>query len=156
MQIDDCTFHRCVRLGKFDSDRTITFVPPDGEFELMRYRVTGNIALPFRLVPAVQESGKTKLSVTLKATATFGSTKFASNVVIKFPVNIAGREVFVTGTPWSHGPLLPAQRRRSPPTRRRRTSRWVQAGPSSSPTRRQSCGGSNDGQAVRSSCFKLT
>ncbi len=43
VEIDDCTFHRCVRLGKFDSDRTITFVPPDGEFELMRYRVTGNI-----------------------------------------------------------------------------------------------------------------
>ena len=35
-QIDDCTFHRCVRLGKFDAERTITFVPPDGEFELMR------------------------------------------------------------------------------------------------------------------------
>jgi Adaptor complexes medium subunit family len=29
---------RCVRLGKFDADRTITFIPPDGEFELMRYR----------------------------------------------------------------------------------------------------------------------
>ncbi|CAN0291490.1 unnamed protein product [Discosporangium mesarthrocarpum] len=34
--LDDCTFHRCVRLGKFDTDRTITFIPPDGEFELMR------------------------------------------------------------------------------------------------------------------------
>lgn len=35
--LDDCTFHRCVRLGKFDADRTITFIPPEGEFELMRY-----------------------------------------------------------------------------------------------------------------------
>lgn len=34
--LDDCTFHRCVRLGKFDADRTITFIPPEGEFELMR------------------------------------------------------------------------------------------------------------------------
>ena len=33
--IDDCQFHRCVRLGKFDADRTITFIPPDKEFELM-------------------------------------------------------------------------------------------------------------------------
>lgn len=86
VEIDDCTFHRCVRLGKFDSDRTITFVPPDGEFELMKYRVTGNISLPFRLVPAVQESGKSKVTLTLKVTANFGTTKFASNVVIKFPV----------------------------------------------------------------------
>jgi len=32
--LDDVTFDKCVRLGKFDSDRTISFVPPDGEFEL--------------------------------------------------------------------------------------------------------------------------
>lgn len=36
VSLDDCTFHRCVRLGKFDADRTITFIPPEGEFELMR------------------------------------------------------------------------------------------------------------------------
>ena len=55
VEIDDCTFHRCVRLGKFDADRTITFIPPDGEFELMRYRVTDNINLPFRIIPVVRE-----------------------------------------------------------------------------------------------------
>lgn len=61
VEIDDCTFHRCVRLGKFDADRTITFIPPDGEFELMRYRVTDNINLPFRIIPAVtEEQGLTK------------------------------------------------------------------------------------------------
>lgn len=37
IEIDDVTFHQCVKLGKFDSDRTISFVPPDGEFELMRF-----------------------------------------------------------------------------------------------------------------------
>lgn len=37
VEIDDCQFHQCVKLGKFDSDRTISFIPPDGEFELMRY-----------------------------------------------------------------------------------------------------------------------
>ncbi len=36
IEIDDCTFHQCVKLGKFDSDRTISFIPPDGEFELMK------------------------------------------------------------------------------------------------------------------------
>ena len=55
VEIDDCTFHRCVRLGKFDADRTITFIPPDGEFELMRYRVTDNIVLPFRVIPVFRE-----------------------------------------------------------------------------------------------------
>ena len=35
--IDDCTFHQCVKLSKFESERSISFIPPDGEFELMRY-----------------------------------------------------------------------------------------------------------------------
>lgn len=30
---------QCVRLTRFESDRTISFVPPDGEFELMSYRL---------------------------------------------------------------------------------------------------------------------
>ena len=34
--IDDCTFHQCVRLSKFDTERSISFIPPDGEYELMR------------------------------------------------------------------------------------------------------------------------
>ena len=34
--IDDIKFHQCVRLGKFDKERAITFIPPDGVFELMR------------------------------------------------------------------------------------------------------------------------
>ena len=33
--IEDLKFHQCVRLGKFDKERAITFVPPDGVFELM-------------------------------------------------------------------------------------------------------------------------
>ena len=56
VEIEDITFHRCVKLTKFDADRTITFVPPDGEFELMRYRVT-EASQPFRLVPSIREEG---------------------------------------------------------------------------------------------------
>ena len=36
ISIDDVVFHQCVKLGKFETDRTINFIPPDGEFELMR------------------------------------------------------------------------------------------------------------------------
>uniref|UniRef100_A0A7S2SCM0 MHD domain-containing protein n=2 Tax=Rhizochromulina marina TaxID=1034831 RepID=A0A7S2SCM0_9STRA len=37
--IDDCSFHPCVRYTRFERDRVVSFVPPDGQFELMRYRV---------------------------------------------------------------------------------------------------------------------
>jgi AP-2 complex subunit mu-1 len=53
IQIDDIKFHQCVRLGRFDRDRSITFIPPDGVFELMTYRISENINLPFKIVPVV-------------------------------------------------------------------------------------------------------
>ena len=37
--IDDCSFHPCVRYSRFESDNIVSFVPPDGHFTLMRYRV---------------------------------------------------------------------------------------------------------------------
>jgi AP-1 complex subunit mu len=38
VELEDIKFHQCVRLARFDNDRTISFIPPDGEFELMSYR----------------------------------------------------------------------------------------------------------------------
>ena len=63
IEIDDVSFHQCVKLGKFDMDRTISFVPPDGEFQLMSYRITENVNLPFRVLPVVKELGRTRLEV---------------------------------------------------------------------------------------------
>ena len=53
IQIDDIKFHQCVRLGRFDRDRSITFIPPDGTFEVMTYRVSANINLPFKITPVI-------------------------------------------------------------------------------------------------------
>jgi len=45
--IDDCSFHPCVRYGRFEMDKVVSFVPPDGNFELMRYRVRNTAARMF-------------------------------------------------------------------------------------------------------------
>ena len=86
VEIDDCSFHRCVRLGRFDQDRTITFIPPDGEFELMKYRVTENINLPFRILPVYEEISGTTLKINVKVIANFSKQVSAQNVDIKLPV----------------------------------------------------------------------
>ena len=36
VNLDDAQFHQCVKLTNFDKNRTINFIPPDGEFELMK------------------------------------------------------------------------------------------------------------------------
>lgn len=45
--LQDVTFHQCVNLGKFNTEKVVSFVPPDGEFELMKYRCQEGISLPF-------------------------------------------------------------------------------------------------------------
>ncbi|EPY27563.1 AP-3 complex subunit mu [Strigomonas culicis] len=37
--VDDIAFHRCVRQQRFDADRSVTFIPPDGKFTLLQYSV---------------------------------------------------------------------------------------------------------------------
>ena len=87
IQIDDIKFHQCVRLGRFDRDRSITFIPPDGVFDVMTYRISENINLPFKIVPVIQEypeQNKIELSIRLKAI--FEESNFGTNVVCKIPV----------------------------------------------------------------------
>lgn len=83
--LEDCQFHQCVKLGKFDTDRIISFVPPDGEFELMRYRSTENVNLPFRVHAIVNEIGKTKVEYQVAVRANYGTKLFATNVVVRVP-----------------------------------------------------------------------
>merc|ERR1711962_896450 len=83
--IDDCTFHQCVRLSKFESDRAISFIPPDGEYELMRYRTTKDISLPFRVIPLVREVGRTKLEVKVVIKSNFKPSLLAQKIEVRIP-----------------------------------------------------------------------
>ena len=83
--LEDCQFHQCVKLGRFDTDRIISFIPPDGEFELMRYRATENINLPFKVHAIVNEVGKTKVEYSIAIKANYGSKLFATNVAVRIP-----------------------------------------------------------------------
>jgi AP-2 complex subunit mu-1 len=83
--LEDCQFHQCVKLGKFDAERIITFVPPDGEFELMKYRATENINLPFKVQAIVNEINRSTVNYSIAIRANFESKLFATNVVVRIP-----------------------------------------------------------------------
>eukprot|EP00708_Paratrimastix_pyriformis_P002852 GAFH01001610.1.p1 GENE.GAFH01001610.1~~GAFH01001610.1.p1 ORF type:complete len:333 (+),score=152.89 GAFH01001610.1:379-1377(+) len=87
LELDDVRFHQCVKLGRFGADRTIAFVPPDGEFTLMRYRLTDKVVrTPFRVVPVVIEHTRTRFDVRVGIGATFPESILATQVVVKIPV----------------------------------------------------------------------
>lgn len=83
--LDDVRLHQCVRLSKFEQERAITFIPPDGEFELMSYRITENVECPFKILPVVAERGRTKVDITLKMRSVFDKSISANNVLVKIP-----------------------------------------------------------------------
>ncbi|MQL88896.1 hypothetical protein Taro_021466 [Colocasia esculenta] len=86
IELDDVTFHQCVNLTRFNSEKTVSFVPPDDEFELMKYRITEGVNLPFRVLPTIKELGRTRMEINVKVKSIFGAKMFALGVVVKVPV----------------------------------------------------------------------
>lgn len=68
-------FHNCVRYSKWDKERVVSFIPPDGPFRLMSYRAT----------PAVTNS----LPVTIKPTVTVGHQGGSFTFLISSTVPLA-------------------------------------------------------------------
>lgn len=83
--LEDVSLHQCVKLSSFTNDRTISFIPPDGSFQLMTYRATENVNLPFKVHAIVNEVGKTKVEYSIGIRANYGNKLYATNVVVKIP-----------------------------------------------------------------------
>ncbi|KAG8632824.1 hypothetical protein MANES_18G059600v8 [Manihot esculenta] len=86
VMLDDCNFHESVRLDNFDLDRTLTLVPPDGEFPVMNYRLTQEFKPPFRINTLIEEAGALKAEVILKISAEFPSSITANAVSVQMPL----------------------------------------------------------------------
>ena len=84
--LEDLKFHQCVNLSRFQSEKAVTFTPPDGEFELLRYRVSDGLTLPFRVLPIVKELGRTRLQMNVKLKSNFASNLTAMKAVARIPV----------------------------------------------------------------------
>nr|XP_025610412.1 AP-4 complex subunit mu isoform X3 [Arachis hypogaea] len=84
--LDDCNFHESVRLDSFEVDRTLSLVPPDGEFPVMNYRMTQEFKPPFRINALIEEAGAHKAEVILKVRAEFASSITANTIKVQMPL----------------------------------------------------------------------
>ncbi len=57
---------QCVNLSTYEAQKVVTFVPPDGEFELMRYRCQDSVTLPYKVLSAYSEMGRTRLEINVQ------------------------------------------------------------------------------------------
>lgn len=84
--IQDCSLHRCVRLARFERDRIISFVPPDGEFTLCSYKVDNNINIPIYVRPEFNwTQDKCTFSISFGQRASFSTLLEDIAIVIPIP-----------------------------------------------------------------------
>jgi AP-1 complex subunit mu len=89
VEMEDIKFHQCVRLSKFENEKIITFIPPDGEFTLMSYRLSSAQFLmkPLILVNCkskVHKHSRIEILCTVRAQIKKKST--ANNVEVIIPI----------------------------------------------------------------------
>lgn len=84
--LDDCNFHECVHLDEFETARTLHFLPPDGEFVVLNYRITADFRCPFRISPTIEETGPYKLDIICVVRADIPEANHGTNVVIRVPL----------------------------------------------------------------------
>ncbi|CCE66224.1 hypothetical protein TPHA_0P00660 [Tetrapisispora phaffii CBS 4417] len=87
VKIEDCTFHQCVSLDKFNDERLINFVPPDGSFELMRYHVRDDLNIPFKVTPRVSiSSSRCSMRYKIILKSLFPTSLSAADAMLKIPL----------------------------------------------------------------------
>lgn len=91
---DDVSFHPCVRFKRWESERMLSFIPPDGNFRLMSYHIVSQsvVAIPIYLRHnLIFKSGdqQGKLDITVGPKTTLGRTIEGVKLEISMPKSIA-------------------------------------------------------------------
>ncbi|XP_032419371.1 AP-1 complex subunit mu-2 [Xiphophorus hellerii] len=84
--MEDVKFHQCVRLSRFESDRTISFIPPDGESELMSYRINTHVKPLIWIESVIEKFSHSRVEIMVKAKGQFKKQSVANNVEVRVPV----------------------------------------------------------------------
>uniref|UniRef100_A0A2K1ZJN4 MHD domain-containing protein n=1 Tax=Populus trichocarpa TaxID=3694 RepID=A0A2K1ZJN4_POPTR len=88
IDLEDIKFHQCVRLARFENDRTISFIPPDGAFDLMTYRLSTQVKPLIWVEAQVEKHSRSRVEIMVKARSQFKERSTATNVEIELPVPV--------------------------------------------------------------------
>lgn len=86
----DVVFASIVNNRDWETNKCVSFIPPDNgnatEFEVMRYRCTDTINVPFKIVPNIVESGRTRVSVDCMVKSLYDPSLTANSIIVMVPV----------------------------------------------------------------------
>jgi AP-4 complex subunit mu-1 len=112
--LDDINFNDCLNLNEWEAARTVSFIPPDGEFNVLSYRITGEFPPPFRIFPSMEETEPKKLEITLLIRADMPANHFGANVVVemrlpKAAISASCNLISAPGTGHASAEFLPTE-----------------------------------------------
>lgn len=83
--LDEVALHPCVQVLLRGQGSDMHFVPPDGEFELMRYRATKNIRVPLHVRVFVEELATREIRYHVQLQTNMDPQIQATNVEVRIP-----------------------------------------------------------------------
>ncbi|KAJ3247933.1 AP-3 complex subunit mu-2 [Chytriomyces hyalinus] len=90
------SFHPCVRYFRFEKERVVSFVPPDGDFKLMDYVIpmSNSQHLPVQIKPQINlTKAGGKLSISVHPRSTGGKPLDQVIVTISLPPQVTGAQM---------------------------------------------------------------
>lgn len=99
--LDDASFHPCVRFKRWESERVLSFIPPDGNFTLMSYHVSAQnlVAIPVYVKQSISffESGSCgRLDLTVGPKQTMGKSVEGVMITIHMPKAVLSANLIAT------------------------------------------------------------
>jgi AP-1 complex subunit mu len=80
--LEDIKFNSCVRLSQFERDRSIAFIPPDGEFNPMRHRPSAAIKPIICIDSTIERNERSRVEMLIHEGAQYRPQSVAQNVTI--------------------------------------------------------------------------
>lgn len=108
--LDDVSFHPCVRFKRWESERVLSFIPPDGNFTLMTYHVSTQnlVAIPVYVKQSIGffESGSCgRLDLTVGPKQTMGKTVEGMMITIHMPTAVLSANLTATQGSHTYNPV---------------------------------------------------
>uniref|UniRef100_A0A3B4BG86 MHD domain-containing protein n=1 Tax=Periophthalmus magnuspinnatus TaxID=409849 RepID=A0A3B4BG86_9GOBI len=99
--LDDVSFHPCVRFKRWEAERVLSFIPPDGNFTLMSYHVNSQnlVAIPVYVKQNINffDSGSCgRLDITIGPKQTMGKMVESLSVTIPMPKTVLSANLTAT------------------------------------------------------------
>ncbi|XP_059928492.1 AP-3 complex subunit mu-1 isoform X3 [Gadus macrocephalus] len=107
--LDDVSFHPCVRFKRWEAERVLSFIPPDGNFTLMSYHVNAQnlVAIPVYVKQNISffESGSGgRLDLTAGPKQTMGKTVEGLVITIHMPKAVLSASLTATQGSYTYDP----------------------------------------------------